>query len=153
MREQGVDGGGVGVGPGRWARGVATFLLGTHAVLLVITLPVVLLVLLFSLWEGGDEAMKQRLHLWAPLDLLATVPVVVLLGCAAWAVRRRSPDSRTFLALATGGALALGAGWAWVGQRQLVTDPSLLGTWLVLTLPGPLAAALVHLGGRRTAAA
>lgn len=149
MQEHAVDEDAT-VGSGRLARGVATFLLGAHGAMLLGTVPLLALMVLSSLWEGGDEALKQRLQAWGPVSGFGNLVAAVLLCSAAVAVHRRSSDTRTFLAVTVALVLALAAGWAWVWQRVLLTDPSQLMIWLVLTCPGPLAAGLSWRQLRRT---
>lgn len=130
----------------RWGSGL---LLGVHAAILFVALPVLALVFLFSMFEGGDVALKHRLLVWAPVAGLGNVVTGVLLGSAAAAVFRNTRDGRTLLPLTSGLLLGLAAGWAWVWQRELLTDPSVLGLWIVLTVPGLVAHALVEASERR----
>ena len=145
-----MDGGTAAAAPGRVANGFATVLLGVHGVMLLATLPLIGLMVLSSLWEGGDVALKHRLQAWGPVAGFGNLCAGVLLCCAAVVVHRRSADGRTFLAVTTGLVLALSAGWVWVWQRELLTDPSQLAVWLALTCPGPVAAALSWPYLRRT---
>lgn len=141
---------GAAVGSGRLVRGVATFLLGAHGAMLLCTVPLLALTVLSSLWEGGDETLEHRLQAWGPLGGFGNLVAAVLLCSAAVAVHRRSPDTRTFLAVTVILVLSLAAGWLWVWQRVLLTDASQLTVWLVLTCPGPVAAGLSWPYLRRT---
>jgi hypothetical protein len=128
--------------PRRFLRGCAAVLLGFHASVLFLAIPVLVLMLLGSLWEGGDEGLKHRLLAWGPVSGLGNVVVGVLLISAAVAVLRDSPERRSLLTICAGALIALGAGWAWVYQDLLLTDPSTLGDWALLTLPGMVAVPL-----------
>ena len=129
----------------RWGSGL---LLGVHAALLFVALPLLALVLLFSLFEGGDVALKHRLLVWAPVAGLGNVVTGVLLGSAAVALSRNARDGRAQLPITSALLLGLAAGWAWVWQRELVTEPSVLGLWIVMTGPGLVAHALVQASER-----
>lgn len=125
----------------RWGAGL---LLGVHAAILFVALPVLALVFLLSLFEGGDVALKHRLLVWAPVAGLGNVVTGVLLCSAAVAVFRNAPDGRTRLPITSGLLLGLAVGWAWVWQSELLTVPSVLALWVVLTGPSLVAHALVQ---------
>ena len=95
----------------RWRRRLCTTLLWLHATLLGAAVPVTLLGLLLSTWEGGDLAWKHRFATWAPLAVAGQAAGTVLLVLAAVAVTRERPDSArlTWIAAALVGVLA--AGW------------------------------------------
>lgn len=131
-------------GGGRLLRGVAGLLLGGHGVLLLLSLPVLGLMVLGSLWEGGDEALKHRLVAWGPVSGAGSLAAGVLLICAATAVLRASSGERSLVAVCCCLLVALGAGWAWVFQGSLLREPSTLGMWALLTLPGLAAGLLVR---------
>lgn len=133
-----------GGGGGRLLRRCAGVLLCTHAILLFLALPVLALMLLGSLWEGGDEALKHRLLAWGLVSGVGNLGAGVLLICAAMAVLRDSSGERSLLAICACVLVALGAGWVWVFQGNLLSDPSMLGMWALLTLPGPAAALVVR---------
>lgn len=128
----------------RLARGSAVALLWTQAVLQVVTVPVLVLAFLFSLFEGGDLAAKHRFQAWAPVSGIGNLLCAVVLAGTAIAIRRHS-ESRGLLALACGLPLGLGLGWLWVLQGQLLSDPSGLGVWAAETLPAVLAVALLSI--------
>ena len=128
----------------RLARGAAQVLMWAQALLLLAAVPVLVLTVLFSLFEGGDAAAKHRLLVWAPVSVLGNLLCAVVLAAAAGAIRRRS-DTRALRACACGLPAGLAVGWAWVCQGQLLTDPSMLGIWAGASLPAFLAVALVSL--------
>lgn len=119
--------------PVRYAAGL---LLAVQGVLMLAALPVVAIMFLGSLWEGGDTDMKHRLLGWGLFAGMGNLAGAVLFGMAAAAVLRRKPGQRP-TALACAILLAvLAVGWAWVFGGHLVSDPSALGPWALLTLPG-----------------
>jgi hypothetical protein len=127
----------------RQLRRLAGVLLGVDGILLFVAIPVIGLMLLGSLWEGGDEALKHRLLAWGLVSVAGNVAAGVLLICASSAVLRDSPGARSLVATCAVVLVVLGAGWAWVFQGVLVSDSSQLGLWALLTLPGLVAGALV----------
>ncbi len=123
----------VGSRPVRYAAGL---LLAAQGVLMLAALPVVAIMFLGSLWEGGDTDMKHRLLGWGLFAGMGNLAGAVLFGMAAAAVLRHKAGQRvTLLACATLLAV-LALGWAWVFQGHLVSDLSTLGPWALLTLPG-----------------
>ncbi|MGN6088329.1 MAG: hypothetical protein ACTHNT_03450, partial [Actinomycetales bacterium] len=118
----------------RWLSPLAAGLMALHAALLALVVPVIALLVIGSLWEGGDEARKHRLQVWAPFAVLGNVAGAVLLTLGAVALARRPPA-----ALPRGTALllaALAAGWAFVYQSELLHDGGTLALWLAWTVPG-----------------
>ncbi|MGO4602026.1 hypothetical protein [Terrabacter sp. 2YAF2] len=117
-----------------------------QAVLLLAALPVIAMMFLGSLWEGGDTELKQRIVDWGLLAGPATIAGAGLFAATAVTVLRRRPGQRP-LALASAILLAvLAAGWAWTFQGNLVSDRSTLGQWALLTLPGLVGCAIVIAG-------
>ncbi len=89
-----------------------------QAVLLLAALPVIAMMFLGSLWEGGDTELKQRIVDWGLLAGPATVAGIGLFAATAVTVLRRRPGQRP-LALASAILLAvLAAGWAWTLPGQ-----------------------------------
>jgi hypothetical protein len=125
--------------PMLYAAGV---LLAVQAVLMLAALPVVALMFLGSLWEGGDTEMKQRLLGWGLFAGLGNLAGVVLFGMAAGAVFRRKPGQRAAVMACAILLAGLAVGWAWVFQGHLVSDLPTFGQWALLTLPGLIGAAM-----------
>lgn len=139
----------VGGDPGFGGRPLAYaagLLLGAEAVLLLAGLPVVALMFLGSLWEGGDADLKQRMLDWGLFAGLGNLAGVVLFGVAAAAVLRHRPGQRPTAVSCAILLAVLALGWAWVFQGQLVTDPSTFGEWALPTLPGLLGSAFALAG-------
>jgi hypothetical protein len=111
---------------------------------------VTLLMLLLSLFEGGDVAWKHRLQVWAPLALVVQLGAMVLLLVAAVAVAGDRPTGPSRTWAAAGLVLVLAGGWGWVGVPHLPgshnDSRSLVLIWLTWTIPAIIAAGLV---GRR----
>lgn len=126
-------------------RVVASVLLALQAALLVAAVPGVALMMLGSMWEGGDEAFKHRILDWGIEASLGNVVAVVLLVIGATWVAR---DARSALPLLTATSVLLaGLGVVWIlVLRQTLTDPGWLGLWAALTLPCAVATALVVAG-------
>lgn len=126
----------------RVARTLSTALFALNGALLLVCLPVVGFMVLWSGWEGGDEALKHRLAEWGilgwPIELLAGA----LLIWTAIGVAGQSSGLRLLLAFDTGLLVVLAAGWAWVYQGDLLADPSMLAVWTALCVPGVVAALL-----------
>src|SRR3954447_9526998 len=106
--------GGVGGTPG-WRRLTCTALLGVHACMLCLGSLATLLMLLLSMFEGGDVAWKHRLQTWGPLALVLQLVTIALLLVAAVAVAGDRPTGpiRTWMAALL--VLVLAGGWGWVG--------------------------------------
>ena len=118
--------------------------------LLLAALPLIAMMFLGSLWEGGDTELKQRIVDWGLLAGPATIAGIGLFAATAVTVLRRRPGQRA-LALASAILLAvLAAGWGWTLQRNLVSDLSTLGQWALLTLPGLAGCAIVIAGEPRS---
>ncbi len=121
--------------PALYAAGV---LLAVQAVLMLAALPVVAIMFLGSLWEGGDTDMKHRLLVWGLFAGLGNVAGVVLFGMAAAAVLRHKAGQRATAKACAILLVVLAVGWAWVFQGHLVSDLPTFGQWALLTLPGLL---------------
>jgi len=115
-------------------------LLGT---LLGLSLPVQMLMFVSLGWEGGDEALKQRMIDAVPLLGLGGLLAAVLCGLGAAAVWRDSPTGIRPATAAAGLVVLLGAGWAVVLQGALL-GPPLAPVWVLMTMPAPLGLALSH---------
>lgn len=126
-------------------------ILGAHSAILLACLPVLLLTVAFSLFEGGDLALKSRLQAWALFAIWGNLACAVVVGSTAVRYYRGQPVSRGLVRSASGLLLGLAAGWAWVYQGQLMTDPSVLCLWVGLTTPTLIAFAAPrwHRTGRK----
>lgn len=114
-------------------------MLGVHSAVLLAGAPVVLLMLALSLFEGGDLAFKSRLRTWALVAIWGNVACAVLLAIAAVGFYRGRPVDRGLVRTASALLLGLATGWAWVFQGGLITDPTVLCVWVVLTAPALIA--------------
>ncbi len=126
----------------------AAVLLGLHAVMLFLSVPLAAFLILSSGWEGGDPAFEHRLLAWGPIALLVAMVTGVLLIVAAVTVRRADTTSRGLLGVSSALLAGLGAGWAWVWRSALWSDATMLAWWAALTLPGIIAAALILTASR-----
>jgi hypothetical protein len=124
-------------------RQAAVALLVLEATLLGLSLPVQLLMFVSLGWEGGDEALKQRMIDAVPLLGLGGLLAAVLCGLGASAVWRDTREAITLATAAAGLVVLLGAGWAVVLQGALLGAP-LAPVWVVMTAPAPMALALSH---------
>ncbi len=130
-------------------RQLATALLVFEAVALGLSLPIQLFLLLWLGWEGGDEALKHRLLEALPMLGLGGLLAAVLSGMGASVVWRDTRESPPLVASAAGLVAVLGLGWAVALQGTLV-DPLLGPLWLVMTVPAPVALALLLFVRRRS---
>jgi hypothetical protein len=132
-------------------RQAATALLVVEAVLLGLSLPVIALFWLGSLWESDDPARAQRLS--AGLPLLGLVALGAAIGCgfAAVSVWRDGRDGRALTVVAAGSVVALAVGWV-VVLRETMVDPLLASVCVVMTAPPVVALALVMVLRRRVSA-
>jgi cation transport ATPase len=131
-------------------RHAAGLLLAVQAVLMLGALPVVALMFLGSLWEGGDTDMKHRLLGWALFAVLGNLAGTALFGMAATAAFRHKAERRA-TAMACAILLAvLASGWAWVFQGQLVSDLPTLEEWALLTVPGLLGSGMAVVAAPET---
>ena len=126
-------------GDGRLTHRVRAVIVAAHSAILLASLPVVLFMLAFSLFEGGDLALKSRLEGWALFAVWGNLVCAVVLGSTAVRYYRGLPVRRGLVMTTSALLGALAAGWAWVYQGQLITDASVLGVWMVLTTPAPIA--------------
>lgn len=129
-----------------WRRRLCATLLWLHAALLGTAVPVTLLGLLLSTWEGGDQTWKHRFSTWGPLAVAGQAAGAVLLVLAAVAVTRGRPDGArlTWIGAAVVGALTVG--WAWVGEPHSAQSPNSsfgVSIWLTWSIPALVAAGLV----------
>jgi hypothetical protein len=124
------------------ARQTATALLVLEAVLLACALPVQLLMLLASGWEGGDEALEHRLAELVPMLALLCVAAAVLATVAASTAWRHPEQGASVTGVTAALVVALAAGWLLV-LRSVVLDPVYAAVWLVMTLPAIVAFALL----------
>jgi hypothetical protein len=133
-------------------RASASVLLGVHATLLILSLPMVAFMMLGSLWEGGDLALKHRLLSWGLLSFVVAIVAIVVLFMAVAAVGAGRASALPVTLSATLAVLVLAAGWAWVWQGDLLAGGVTLAFWLLLTLPAVVALVLlarVERGGLR----
>lgn len=135
---------------GPWPSRVAGALQIAQAVLLLAALPVLALMFLGSLWEGGDPQLKQRIIAWALPAGAGNVAGIALFTAAASDVLRRRPGQRTLARACAVLQGVLAAGWVWVFQGELVSDRATLGPWLLMTLPGLVGCAITLRAGPKT---
>lgn len=133
------------VAVGAWPSRAAAALQIAQAVLLVAALPVLAMMFLGSLWEGGDGQLKQRIISWGMPAGVGNVGGVALFGAAAAAVLRRRPSQRTLARACAVLQTALAAGWVWTFQSRLASDGATLGTWALMTFPGLVGCAIILL--------
>lgn len=126
-------------GDGRLTHRVRAVIVAAHSAMLLASLPVVLFMLAFSLFEGGDLALKGRLQGWALFAVGGNLVCAVVLGSTSVRYYRGLPVRRGFVMTTSALLGALAAGWAWVYQGQLFTDASMLCVWVVLTTPALIA--------------
>ncbi len=120
----------------RLVRRVAGLLLTAQAAMMLAAVPVIAVMFMGSLWEGGDAALKHRLLGWAMFAVLGNLIGVVLLGVAVAALLRGRSARRATAATCATLVTVLAAGWAWVYQGYLLSDPATLGEVALFTLPG-----------------
>ena len=129
----------------RVTRILSSVLFALNGALLVACLPVVGFMVLWSGWEGGDEALKHRLAEWGILSWPVALLAGALLIWTAKSVAGQSSGSGLLLAFDCGLLIVLAAGWAWVYQGDLLADLSMLAVWTALTVPGLVAVVLTTL--------
>lgn len=125
----------------------AALLLVVQAALLLAALPVIAMMLLGSLWEGGDTGLKHRILAWCLFAVIGNLAGVVAFCVATFAVVRRRSGRRAAAACAVL-LTVLSSGWAWVFQGYLVSELSILGQWALLTLPGLLGSVIAMAAAR-----
>lgn len=136
-RDAGGTGPGHSQGPPRH-RGLGV-IVGVHGVILLASIPVVLLLLGFSLFEGGDLDFKSRMQTWALYAAWGNLGCAVVLLTTAVSLYKGRLVTTGLVTTNSALLLALGLGWAWVFQGQLVTDATVLCLWLILTTPALIA--------------
>ena len=119
-------------------RGLAV-IVSVHGVILLVSIPVVLLLLGFSMFEGGDLDFKSRMQTWALYAAWGNLGCAVLLLTTAVSLYKGRLVTTGLATTNSALLLVLALGWAWVFQGQLVTDAAVLGLWLGLTTPALIA--------------